>query len=430
MRKTWLILISTALIALNAAGTSDAAPAGSGGVNASGQLDAPYLVVVSLDGFRWDYPELFELDTLGEIARRGMRAERLLPVFPTLTFPNHYSIATGLFPSRHGIVGNHFPAPDLGRWFSLGDREAVGDGRFYGGEPIWVTAETQGMVSAAFFFVGTEAVIGGLRPTHWRPFDKSVEPRQRVDQALSWLAQPPETRPHLVMMYFETVDDHSHWSGVVSDRASEAIRQVDELLGRLMAGIDRLPHRDRISLLVVSDHGQSGYRAGAEPWVLDEHVALDGLHVIGKGSYLNLYLDAPDADRIGHLQSTIQASWAHGRALRPEELPDAWQVSPGPRQPDLFLLPGPNEMVLKSRNQLASVTPGAHGWTPDFPDMHGVLFGYGPGLQAGARAGAVRAVDVYPLMARLLGLQPAPDIDGNLDGLQDVLEPHPAQPIP
>jgi len=435
MHKNWLTLITLAAFALSASpGFCEVVPAptgghptGSGGVNAPEYLEAPCLVVVSLDGFRWDYPDRFDLPAFTEITRRGMRAERLLPVFPTKTFPNHYSIATGLYPSRHGIVGNEFPVPELDRWYKLSDREIVGDGRVYAGEPIWVTAETQGMVSAAFYFVGTEAAVSGVRPTHWRQFDRSVEGTSRVDQVLDWLSQAPETRPHLIMLYFETVDDYSHWKGVISDRATEAIKQVDMLLSRLINGIDGLAHGRQVGLLVVSDHGQSNYRSPADPWVLDEHVALEGLHVVGRGSYLNIYFETQDRTRLGQLQADIQASWKRGKALQIGELPAEWHVSQGPRQPDLFLLPDAGEMVLKERSQLQTISPGEHGWSPDFPDMHGVLAGYAPGIRPGSRAGPVPNVDVYPLMAWLLGLKPAADIDGELSRLNGVLEPQPTR---
>ncbi len=141
---------------------------GSGGVNSQQQQDKPYLILVSIDGFRWDYMDLYSTPNMDRIANTGVRAERLLPQFPTLTFPNHYSIATGLYPANHGLVGNEFPGHERGKWYALHDRQSVEDGWFYEGEPIWVTAETQGMVAASFFFVGTEAPIQGVYPSYWR----------------------------------------------------------------------------------------------------------------------------------------------------------------------------------------------------------------------------------------------------------------------
>lgn len=159
-------------------------PQGSGGVNHGQHLDAPYVVLVSLDGFRYDYMDLFETPNLQRVATAGVRADALIPVFPVKTFPNHYSIATGMYADSHGIVGNQFFDPERGASYSLGDRAAVEDGSWYGGEPIWVTAETQGMVAASYFWVGSEASIMGVRPTEWRRFDSSVPYEDRVDEVV------------------------------------------------------------------------------------------------------------------------------------------------------------------------------------------------------------------------------------------------------
>ena len=153
---------------------------GSGGINLPEHRDKPYLVLVSLDGFRWDYQDLYNTPALDRIAADGVRAERMIPVFPTLTFPNHYSIATGLYPAHHGLIDNTFPNDDLSDWYSIRRREAVQDGAWYAGEPVWVAAEKAGMVTAAYYFVGTEADIQGIPMTYWHTFDASVPGTTRV----------------------------------------------------------------------------------------------------------------------------------------------------------------------------------------------------------------------------------------------------------
>ncbi len=172
--------------------------------------DAPYLILVLIDGFGWDFRQQADTPALDEIAARGVSAQALRPVFPTTTFPNHYSIATGLYPYEHGIVGNSFPNDARTAWYRLSDREAVQDGAWYRGEPIWVTAEKAGLKSAAYYFVGTEAPIAGVLPTYWRSFDADVPGGERVAQVLRWLQLPARHRPHLVTLYFEDVDDAAH----------------------------------------------------------------------------------------------------------------------------------------------------------------------------------------------------------------------------
>ncbi len=196
---------------------------------------------------------------MDRIAASGSKAERLLPVFPTLTFPNHYSIATGLYPEHHGIVANDFPDPARNTWYSLKKRETVEDRRFYAGEPIWVTAESQGMVAASFFFVGTEAPIKGVSPSHWRSYDKKITGQDRVDQVLKWLKAPEQNRPHIYTLYFEDVDDYSHWYGPDSEENIEAIGRVDSYIGRLLDGLEQLPYADQVNIILLSDHGQGAY---------------------------------------------------------------------------------------------------------------------------------------------------------------------------
>ena len=203
------------------------ARSGSGGINAPAQRDKPYLILISIDGFRWDYQALYKTPALDRLAAGGVRAESLQPVFPTLTFPNHYSIATGLYPANHGIVANDFPDPDSGDWYQYKTARIVQQGRWYGGEPIWVAAEKSGMVAAAFFFVGTEADIGGIKPTYWNRFDANISGSRRVAQVLKWLAMPIETRPHLITLYFEHVDNDSHQYGVGSKESIAEIKRVD-----------------------------------------------------------------------------------------------------------------------------------------------------------------------------------------------------------
>jgi predicted AlkP superfamily pyrophosphatase or phosphodiesterase len=395
----------------------------SGGINAPEHLDKPYLVLVSLDGFRWDYPERYQPPAIRQIIKTGFRAERLVPVFPAVTFPNHYSVATGLFPDRHGIVANDFYAPEFGAWYRLSDRDTVEDGRFYGGEPIWVTAERQGMVSAAFFFVGTEADIRGVHPTHWRPFSKAVAGERRVDQVVSWLSKPKEYRPHLVTLYFSDVDDHSHWSGEGSVEAQRAVARVDEFLGRLMRGLAGLPHADRVNVIVVSDHGQASYVPEPVPLVLEEHIDLADIRVVGKGSYSFLYYRSPDRTRVLADQALLRSAWQHGRVLRPEEAPPDWRVGKNARWPELMLVPDDGHMVVARMEQIPGLKPGTHGWAPEFEDMHGVLLGTGPAFRAGATTGPAHVVDVYPLLLRVLGLEGPGDVDGDPGVLQGVLAP-------
>ena len=420
--KKHIGLVSTLmLIFLTACGTPAQAVEtyvqGSGGINAPHQQEKPYLILVSVDGFRWDYMDRYPTPNMNRLAANGSKAERLLPVFPTLTFPNHYSIATGLYPDHHGLVANDFPAPTRNAWYSLGKRETVEDERFYEGEPIWVSAETQGMVAASFFFVGTEAPINGVHPTHWRSYDKSISGRDRVDQVLAWLNEPKTERPHMYTLYFEEVDDVSHWSGPESAKNVESIRHIDSLIGRLLDGIEKLPIADQVNIILVSDHGQGSYRDEQAPFLLADHVKLDDTHVVEGGSYLFLHFADDDPERAAAIVATVNANWKHGRAYLPGEAPAQWHIGDNPRFPDVILAPEAGHAVLSVEAKAHKINRGDHGWAPENPDMHGFFVACGPNIKPGVKLGRIENIDVYPLMLSILELDTPAQIDGKPENL-------------
>ncbi|MBT8143571.1 MAG: ectonucleotide pyrophosphatase/phosphodiesterase, partial [Gammaproteobacteria bacterium] len=263
------------------------------------QTEAPHLILISIDGLGAGQHQAATTPALDRLIAEGVSADRMRPVFPSMTFPNHYSIATGLYPFEHGIVDNTFPNAARTDWYAISKREAVGDGRWYGGEPIWVSAERNNVTSAAYFFVGTEADIGGIRPTHWRNFDSSIPGAARVQQALDWLALPK--RPRLVTLYFEDVDNAGHEHGPGTAPWRQAIERVDGYLMQLLDGIEQLPIADNTTIVVVSDHGQAKLRQDATPFVIDQHVSLDGLDAVEHTSYVQLFMPQYDADQADHI---------------------------------------------------------------------------------------------------------------------------------
>ena len=385
--------------------------AGSGGVNAPGQRDKPSLVLVSLDGFRWDYQDLYDTPALDRIATGGVRAERMIPVFPTLTFPNHYSIATGLYPARHRLIGNTFPNGDRTAWYSLRDRDAVQDGRWYGGEPVWVAAEKAGMVTAAFYFVGTEAAVQGIPMTFWQPFDASVAGGDRVGRVLEWLAMPAESRPHVVTLYFEDVDTAAHGYGPDSAEARAAIARVDGYLTALLDGIDGLAIAGQVYVIVVSDHGQIAKKLDDEILVIDELVDLDGVDVVDHGAAAFLYVD--DAARATAIRDAVNDHWSHGRAYLAAETPPQWRVTRAAGFADVIVQADPGWLVFSTAARVQRRSRGDHGWAPEATGMHAIFLASGPRLPEGVRIGPVRAVDVYPLMMEVLGLRTTLTIDGD-----------------
>lgn len=395
---------------------------GAGGINAPAQRDKSYLVLVSLDGFRWDYQDLYETPALDRIAADGVRAERMIPVFPTLTFPNHYSIGTGLYPANHRLIGNTFPNKDKSAWYSMRDREAVQNGEWYFGEPVWVAAEKAGMVTAAYFFVGTEADVQGIPMSHWNVFDASVPGEARVRQVLDWLAMPEDERPHFITLYFEDVDTMTHGYGPGSDQSIAAITRVNAYLDQLLSGIEQLPIADEVYLVVVSDHGQLAKKLNDEILIIEDIIATDDMSIVDHGASIYLYLDEPNRARAIEIRDAINAAWPHGRAMLREEAPQAWRLTAEAGFADVVAMGEPGYLVYSSERRINRRSRGDHGWAPEVEGMHAIFLASGPRLPKGKTIGPIHVTDVYPLMMEILGLPITTPIDGDRTKLVPLLQ--------
>lgn len=425
-----VLVLLAVLLAAGCAGmrTGDSARAGtasatgSGGINAPHQREKPYVVLVSLDGFRPAYLDRFTLPNIRRIADRGARARAMIPVFPSLTFPNHYSLVTGSYAERHGIVSNSFYDPEFDESYSLADRRAVGDPKWYRGQPIWVTAETQGMVSACFFWPGSEAPIAGVRPTFWNRYDESIPNDARVRTVLEWLELPAERRPHMITLYFSELDSASHDGPLDSPAVEQAARSLDGSIGRLMAGIQALPIRDSVYILLTSDHGMVEMTPANEvalaPLVDMTYVA----RAFG-GPVANLHVrDA--ASRATQVRDELNARLRHGRAYVRAELPERFHYRADPRAGDVVVVMEERWTLITGLRRLARPfrgRRGMHGWDPELPSMHALFVASGPGIRRGLTVPEVENVDVYPFMTELLGLRPAGGIDGRAGRIRRMI---------
>ncbi|MBK8491624.1 MAG: alkaline phosphatase family protein [Saprospirales bacterium] len=392
--------------------------------NRSDQLDKPYLILISLDGFRYDYVERFNPPHLNALIREGAQAESLIPCFPSKTFPNHYSIATGMRPMQHRLIGNTFYDAKKQKMYSISKREVVQDGSWYAGTPIWVNAEQQGMVSASYFFVGSEADIKGVKPTYYFPYDGSVPNSRRVDQVLDWLRLPAGNRPHMITAYFSDMDDAGHRYGPNNDEElSKALLQLDEELGRLFDGVRALDIP--VNIVVVSDHGMAEVQ-------LDQLLPIEPLEseseylLASEGALLHIYLkEGVDADAV--CQRLQRLEWAdHYSVCKATEFPYYLGPKLDPRVGDILVMPdfpyyftwARTMAFLKSTNRTKM---GEHGYTPAYQDMHGILYAWGPAFKAGAKVGSVENIHIYPLICEILDLPIPPEVEGNLEVLKPLL---------
>lgn len=382
----------------------------------------PYVVLVSIDGYRHDYTDKFKPKNLSRLRAEGSRAEGLIPVFPSKTFPNHYSIVTGLNPGRHGIVANKFYAPDLGEVFRLSDRDAVGDGRFYGGLPLWAAAARAGMVSAVYFWPGSEAEIAGYRPSRYLLYNASVPYAERVGQVLEWLRLPESQRPHLLLLYFDRVDKAGHLHGPSSKEVRSAVEEADEAIGRLREGLIEtgLP----VDLIVVSDHGMLDLDYD-HPIYLDDKTDFEDARVIDYSQFWLIY--AKDSAQRDKLAASLSENAAHYRVHPATRPPANLRLDPNSRLGDILLEADPPYVLsLRAKSEKlkgASRRAASHGYDPDLTaDMRGIFYAHGPDIRPGETLPPFGNVHIYPFILRLLGLEIPEGIDGDPGVLAGLLE--------
>ena len=378
---------------------------------ATATADEPASVLlVSLDGFHPGY--LDDAPNLRRLAADGVAAQWMTPSYPSLTFPNHYAIATGLRPDRHGIVHNTMHDPALGS-FALSNRDAVGDGRWWLGEPVWVGAEKAGLATATMFWPGSEAPIQGVRPTRWLPFDADMPIDARVDTVLGWMTEPAATRPRLATLYFEHVDSQGHGHGPDSPEAHAAVREVDAAIGRLVEGLRATGRLERTNLIVVSDHGMAAVTAG-NVVALEDIAAPENAEVISGGQSLGF---EPRPGREREAEAQLLGRHERHECWRKGELPPRWHYGSSQRVPAIVCQMDegwdarPREMIQRFAGR--SGTRGSHGYDPALASMRAIFIARGPAFRAGQQLPAFDNVNVYPLVMQLIGVPPAPN-DGDV----------------
>lgn len=378
------------------------------------------VILISFDGFRWDYINRPGAVRLRELAARGVRAERMIPAFPSKTFPNHYSIVTGLTPEHHGIVANAMRDAELGT-FTLRDTIAQSEARWWGGEPIWVTAEKQGQRAAVVGWPGSEAAIGGVRPSWWQRYWHEQPHEEKVQKILDWLSLPADSAPTLMLAYFYDVDEAGHSFGPAAPEVDSAIAKVDRALGAVMDGIAARGLTDEVHIIVVSDHGMTPV-SPERAIVLDDYISSDDVDVV---DWTPVAAIAPKPGAMERVYARLKDAHPQMAVYRKGEVPARFHFNANPRITDIVAVAA-DGWTITSRAQVNRWREtnwrggGAHGFDPELDNMGALFVAAGPSLARGRVTPAFRNVHVYALMARLLGLRPAPT-DGSLDSVLAVL---------
>ena len=370
-----------------------------------------YVVLISMDGFRWDYGKMYNLPNLKQIEKEGVHAKSMKPSYPSKTFPNHYSIVTGLYPDHHGIINNVFYDASLNQSFSLSSN-AKNDSRFYGGNPIWNLAEQQGVKTASFFWPGSD--IDKRNPSYFKNYDGKVPYGARIDTVMKWLQLPEKQRPHLVTLYFDEPDHTGHNFGPLSPKTEKTVIKMDSIMGEISRRLDQLPIGKQINLIIVSDHGMADISNDKKVAVLDylKPEWLGYKDVINP--IMSLQTKPGYQDSIGNALKKVP----HIHFWKSTEVPKRLHYGTNPRVHD-FVIEADKGWSLVSKES-THINGGTHGYDNDEKDMHAIFYAKGPAFKVNKKVKTFQNVSVYPLIAHILGLQVG-EIDGKFSDVEAML---------
>ena len=385
--------------------------------NAPSQIGKPYVILISADGFRYDYADKHHAENLIKLRNSGVQAESMIPSFPSVTFPNHYTIATGLYPSHHGLVYNQFYDRSRKATYAIGDRKSVEDGSWYGGTPIWVLAEQQQMLSASYYFVGSEAPIQQTYPTYWYRFGDNTDINYRIDKVVNWLQLPEDIRPHLICFYISNVDHDGHMYGPDAAQTRDAVQFVDKAIGSMTEKVKALGLP--VNFIFLADHGMA-----AVDTITRINIAsmIDTAQFIMRGGNTSLHLYAKDSAFIPTTYDLLKKKENGFTVYLREDIPAKWHYSTTDdrynRIGDIFIVPQYPKVLSNNKSR---INPGAHGFDPAIKNMHASFYAWGPQIKQGLTIPAFENIHVYPLICSLLGITAAKNIDGNPSVLQSII---------
>jgi alkaline phosphatase D len=371
----------------------------------------PYVVLVSLDGFRYDYAEKYQATHLLEIGKAGAAAQAMIPSFPTVTFPNHISIVTGQYPGHHGLVANAFWDPQRQEQYSM--RNSATDGTWYRYKPLWVVAEQQKVKSAAMFWPTSDAEIAGVRPSYWSKYDGSFPNEKRVAKVLEWLKMPEADRPHFITLYFSDVDSAGHAFGPDAPETAKAVERVDKLVGDLWAGIQQIALP--INIIVVSDHGMQTVHGTVN---LSDYADLSHVRVVNEGPVLLLY--SPNPETTEKVYAQLKGKSPKFDVYRRQETPARWHYSDSERIGDLVVCVH-GGAVAGTGVENRPPPKGNHGYDEqEFKTMDAIFYAAGPNVKPGVELKPFENVNVFPFVTKILGLENPVGLDGSFSVLESA----------
>ena len=388
----------------------------------------PYVILISFDGFRHDYVQKYETPNFDEFIKNGVAAEAMIPSYPSKTFPNHYSIVTGMYPDNHGLVDNSFYDAELDLLYSIGNRQVVENPAFYGGLPLWQLVQQNGMKSASYFWVGSEAPVAGSFPDYYKIYNGKIPNEDRIEQVIDWLRLEEEERPNFISLYFSLVDSQVHATGPNAPETANSVGEADRLLGLLMTQLKsvELP----VNVIVTSDHGMNEITPKAEHYIefkrLRSGLDSDKVMAVNNGAHVQFYLkDLAYKQELLSYLNDFEKSYNY-QIFPKEDIPKELNYGTHKRIGDVLIKLNPGHYISSAgrinRAIMNQMCRGEHGFSPlDTDDMGAIFYASGPDFKRGFTMDKFQNIHVYPLIARILGIKELPDIDGKFEVLEPTL---------
>jgi predicted AlkP superfamily pyrophosphatase or phosphodiesterase len=390
--------------------------------NDPSQESKPYVILVSADGFRYDYAEKYQATHLLNLSNEGVKAASMIPSYPSVTFPNHYTLVTGLYPAHQGIVNNSFYDRNRKEFYTSGNKVKVADASWYGGTPLWVLAEQQHMLTASFYWVASEAAIKGINPTYYYVYNEQIDIHKRIQTVVNWLKLPPDARPHLITFYFPQVDHAGHVYGPDAAETAHEVHFVDDAMDELTKAVKSTGLN--VNFVFVSDHGMT--KIDTEHSIsIPSAIDTSKFVVSGDGILVELY--AKDKSNISETYNQLKKDADKNKDYKvylSENVPAYLHYNKTDdkfnRIGDILLIPEwPKVFNLYNRK----LSPGTHGYDPAVvKDMGATFFAWGPAFKQHINIPAFPNVNVFPLITDILGLTFTDQIDGTQQLAGEVLK--------
>ena len=391
-------------------------------INSIETISKPYVILISADGFRYDYAEKYNAENLLKLAQSGVSAKAMLPSFPSITFPNHWSLITGLYPAHHGLIDNYFYDYQKKKFYAMSNKEAAEDGTWYGGTPLWSLAEKQGMLSASMMWVGSASDAGGERPTYYYHYHEKFTPNEKVDKVIDWLKLPEDRRPHFITLYFPEVDASGHHFGPDTKETENAVHLVDAAVGTLVEKVKKLGLKN-VNFIFVSDHGM--IKVDVENPISIPEMLFDKARFDFYNSQTLLRIVVKNPEKIKSVYKELKKNktsdydvFLNKRfpkklnfSLKDDRYNRIGQIILVPKAPKIFLEKGKKTSL------------GKHGYSPyEVPEMKATFIAFGPAFKNDKKIGEFQNVNVYPIVTDILKLKMTEPIDGTHKVAKEILK--------